>query len=145
MDDNANNQATVHVTLANFTEVTGRRFRVTRNQRERIEANTLTREDALQEFIRNGGLDSAVNKTSQIPVEVWASEGLTQENFSERVEALTGNKRRFRMNRSQAARVNSGEITRKQAFEETVAANLPVEESQSAEDVDIFNNGEVSN
>ena len=44
-----------NLTLANFSTLTGRRFRVTTEQQARIKAGTLTREQAFQEFLKELG------------------------------------------------------------------------------------------
>ncbi len=44
----------VVLTLENYRSVTGKRFRVTPEQKARIKAGTLTREEAFQEFLRKG-------------------------------------------------------------------------------------------
>lgn len=41
----------VVLTLENYRSVTGKRFRVTPEQKVRIKAGTLTREEAFQEFL----------------------------------------------------------------------------------------------
>lgn len=88
----------------------------------------LTREAAYEAFMAvssdtgQTGLDKLRSRKPAIPDEIFLQEGLTLENFSERLEVLIGVKRRFRLSRPLAARVKAKEITREQAFAETVAA-----------------------
>lgn len=122
------------ITLENYTEITGRRFRVSNDQKNRIEAGELTREEAFQEFINNGGLER--NKRSEapsIPDEVFERSDLTLDNFPEITKEITGQARRFRVSSEQSVRIRNGEITREQAFAEYVeqrrnAANEVVNE-----------------
>lgn len=111
-------------TLENFTERTGRRFRISREQKTRIEAGSLTREEAFNEFISNGGLQltRSSSNISVIPPEVFLEPGLTLETFSSVVKTKTGVARRFRVSSEQAARIKAGELTREQAFLETISA-----------------------
>ncbi len=109
------------LTLDNFFARTGFRFRVSKEQRQRIEAGTLTREQAFEEFLSNGGIDRLQNQNKQvIPDTVFQDPDLTLDNFAEKVAAVTGTPRRFRVSRDQAQRIRSGELTREQAFQETL-------------------------
>lgn len=112
------------LTIDNFFQETGYHFRVNRKQSALIKAGTLTREQAFQEFITNGGLESlkARPRGKHIGLNaVLQHEGLTLENFSEVSKNLTGNARRFRMNRSQVERFKAGTLTREQALSESIA------------------------
>lgn len=110
------------ITLDNFTERTGMRFRISREQRDRIHAGELTREGAFQEFLQSGGLEKVQNRPPDIPKSVYLDPDLTVDNFPDKVEAATGVKRRFRVSREQSARIKAGELTREQALAETVEA-----------------------
>lgn len=115
------NSITTDLTVVNFTERTGFRFRISREQKARIAAGTLTREGAFQEFLSSGGVDR-LNKSRRpdVPLEVYLDPELTVENFSEKVKALTGVARRFRVSREQRARIEAGTLTREQALSEIV-------------------------
>lgn len=104
------------LTLDEFSKQTGRRFRVTTEQAARIEAGTLTREVAFQEFLAAGGLEKVIPRKQQIPDEFYLQEGLTADNFSERLLAQTGIVRRFRISKDKAG------LTRDQALQEIIAA-----------------------
>jgi hypothetical protein len=153
--------------IKTFTKETGFRFRVTKEQKARIELSklsdaertqavtatpeelqtlfglkehhkwldlvsafaakweatlVLSREAAYEQFRQEQGLERLRGRKPSIPDEIFLQEGLTLENFSERLEALIGVKRRFRLSRSLAQRVVQKELTRDQAFAETVAA-----------------------
>jgi hypothetical protein len=150
-----------------FTKETGFRFRVTKEQKARIELSklsdteraqainasseqlqtlfglkehhkwlslvpalvakwdatlVLSREAAYEQFRQERGLERLQGRKPSIPDEIFLQDGLTLENFSERLESLIGVKRRFRLARSLAQRVENKELTRQQAFAETVAA-----------------------
>lgn len=150
-----------------FTKETGFRFRVTKEQKARIELTqlsdaeraqavtatpeglavmfglkdqprwlalvpalaarwesslSLTRDAAYAAFRQEQGLERLQGRKPAIPDEIFLQEGLTLENFSEKLEALIGVKRRFRLSRSLAERVEAKELSREQAFAETVAA-----------------------
>lgn len=157
-----------------FTKETGFRFRVTKEQKARIELTKLTdaersqavtatpeqlqvlfglkeyhkwlelvpglaakwdstlalsRDAAYEQFRQAQGLERLQSRKPAIPDEIFLQEGLTLDNFSERLEALIGVKRRFRLSRELAKRVENKELTREQAFQETVAQkrqNLPL-------------------
>lgn len=110
-----------NLTLQNFTEVTGRRFRVSRDQQERIAAGHFTREQAFQEFLANGGLDNVARESApSIPDAVFEREDLTLDNFGQVTLEVTGKTRRFRVSSSQSDRIRAGELTRAQAFAEYV-------------------------
>ena len=115
------NSTTTDLTIDNFTERTGFRFRISREQKARIAAGTLTREGAFQEFLSSGGVDR-LNKSRRpdVPLEVYLDPELTVENFSEKVKTLTGVARRFRVSREQRARIEAGTLTREQALSEIV-------------------------
>jgi len=55
------------LTLENFHEKTGFRFRVSNEQFARIEASTLTREQAFAEFIAAGGADKLKPRKPEVP------------------------------------------------------------------------------
>lgn len=115
------------LTIDNFNERTGFRFRISREQKLRIEAGTLTREAAFAEFLSNGGLDRLQSgRRPEIPDEIFADPDLTVDNFSEKVKILTGIARRFRVSQEQNARIEAGTLTREQALAETVAAKKKV-------------------
>lgn len=80
----------------------------------------LTREQAFQAFLEDGGPDRLKNRKPDVPISVYQDPTLTLENFSAKVEAATGAKRRFRLPRNLAKRVEAKEITREQGFQETV-------------------------
>ena len=111
------------LTVENFTERTGRRFRVSREQHARIKAGTLTREEAFNEFLSNGGpqLSRPATTVTSVPIEVFLEPGLTIETFSDVVKAKTGKPRRFRVSSAQAELIKAGKLTREQAFSETVS------------------------
>ena len=93
-----------------------KRFRLTKSQRERITAGTLTREQAFQEFIATGGLER-IRKTKQnVPASVWEDAELTIDNF------LSKTGLRFRLTKEQASRVKDGSTTREQVFAEYIAS-----------------------
>lgn len=111
---------TENLTIDNFTNQTGFRFRVSRDQKARIDAGEITREQAFQEFLSSGGLERLESRLPEIPDSVYLDPTLTLENFSERVEAAIGVPRRFRVNQSQANRIALGDMTRAQALAEVV-------------------------
>jgi len=111
------------LTLENFTKETGLRFRVSMAQQLAIKSGTLTREQAFNDFLANGGLEKLKNKSRpEVPDEVYHMDGLTLENFGEFVEKKIGVSRRFRVSREQAKRIEEGTLTREQALQETIAA-----------------------
>jgi hypothetical protein len=110
------------LTLANFHEKTGYRFRVNNEQNERIENGTLTREQAFAEFLASGGAAKLKPRKPEIPDSVYLSDGLTVDNFSEKVKEATGVSRRFRMSREQCKRHKDGVLTREQALQEVIAS-----------------------
>lgn len=167
------------LTLENFRERTGYRFRVTNKQQARIYLTSLsdearaalvganaervadtygqrngnaepfkwmklvgemaanwtadlelTREQAFETFIAEGGLERLQNRKPDVPLSVYQDESLTLENFSAKVEAATGAKRRFRLPRDLAKRVEDKEITREQGFQETVRRILDSAQEQ---------------
>lgn len=84
---------------------------------------TLTREAAFQEFLAEGKLKELEERTRpDVPPAVFLTEGLTLENFAERVKAAVGIARRFRVSREQANRIKAGSLTREQALAEVIAA-----------------------
>jgi len=117
------------LTLENYSERTGRRFRVNREQAERIKAGSLTREEAFQEFLANGGTPST--DSTPIPREVLEDPELTLDNFTDFVRERTGQSRRFRVSQEQSDRIKAGTLTREQAFAEWRNSQL---ENQSQED-----------
>lgn len=110
------------LTLENFQEKTGFRFRVKNDQNERIARGEITREQAFAEFLATDGPSKLKPRKPDVPDSVYLSEGLTLANFSEKVKAATGVARRFRMNRDQCDRFGKGALTREQALEEVIAA-----------------------
>lgn len=168
------------LTLDNFRELTGYRFRVTNEQQARIyltglsdDARTalaganpervadivgkrnhegnpfrwmtlvgdfatnwttdlqLTREQAFNEFVSSQGLERLEGRKPDVPLSVYQDQTLTLTNFSERVEAATGHKRRFRLPTDLAERVENKEITREQGFQETVQRILTSAQEQN--------------
>ena len=83
---------------------------------------SLTREDAFQEFLADGGLERLQNRNPEIPDSVYLDPDLTIDNFTSKVEAVIGVKRRFRVSRDQKARLKDGSLTREQALAEVVAS-----------------------
>ena len=109
------------LTIENFTEKTGFRFRVSKEQAARIGDGQLTREQAFTEFIDGGGLKRLQDRRPSIPDSVYLDPDLTLENFSDKVLAATGTRRRFRVSREQFARIKDGQLTREGALAEVVA------------------------
>lgn len=121
------NSTTSDLTTENFTERTGFRFRISQEQKDRIAAGALTREGAFQEFLASGGLERLQkSRRPDVPLELYQDPELTVENFSEKVKALTGVARRFRVSREQRQRIKAGTLTREQALAEIVAASKVV-------------------
>jgi hypothetical protein len=162
---------TLDLTLDNFTDRTGSRFRVSKEQAARIaltdlsdedrnalvglsvdeaadrlgarglkgkplnwveealellahgwsDSMALSREGAFQEFLADGGLDKLEKRPPAIPDELYLDPELTVDNFPEKVEALIGRKRRFRVSREQHQRIKAGTLSREGALAETVA------------------------
>ena len=110
------------LTLDNFNAKTGFRFRINNEQKERVKAGTLTREQAFTEFLASGGADKLKPRKPEIPLSIYLCDGLTVANFSERVKADTGVARRFRMSREQCKRHKDGVLTREQALQEVIAS-----------------------
>ncbi len=118
-----NSTTTTDLTTENFTERTGFRFRISQEQKDRIDAGTLTREGAFQEFLASGGLERLQgSRRPDVPLQVYQDPELTVDNFSEKVKALTGVARRFRVSREQRQRIKAGTLTREQALAEIVAS-----------------------
>lgn len=168
-----NDMTNTDLTLNNFTEQTGKRFRVNNVQLARIaltaldddyrqtlvglnhedlatrlKANSpkgnpfswvkevpsllaawssdleLTREGAFDEFIKDGGIKRLQdNNNCSVPNEIYMDPDLTLENFTDKAKALTGKgNNRFRVSSEQKQRIADGNLTREQAFTETVAA-----------------------
>lgn len=113
---------TDQLTPDNFQEKHGHRFRVNNEQQARIAAGTLTREQAFEEFLAKGGVEKLKPRKPEIPDSVYLSDGLTLENFSERVKEATGVARRFRMSRAQSALATESKLTREQALAEVIAS-----------------------
>ena len=86
---------------------------------------SLTREAAFQEFLADGGLERLQNRNPEIPDSVYLDPTLTIDNFTAKVEAVIGVKRRFRVSRDQKARLKDGSLTREQALAEVVASKQP--------------------
>lgn len=115
------NTSTSDLTLENFTEKTGFRFRISREQQAKINDKSLTREEAFREFLDGGGLERLQQRSKpEVPDSVYLEDGLTIDNFSERVKLATGTARRFRVSREQAQRIEAGTITREQALLEII-------------------------
>ena len=111
----------LNLTIENFTATTGFRFRISREQGQRIKAGTLTREQAMQEFLANGGLERLkVSRRPDVPDEVFTDPTLTIANFSDKVKNLTGVSRRFRVTQEQRGRIAAGTLSREQALAEIV-------------------------
>jgi len=109
------------LTIDNFKEKTGKRFRITSEQKIRIANGSLTREQAFQEFLKSGGLEKTLQKKSpKLDENFWTDPELSLENFSEKAEQATGHKHRYRVSIEQKTRIENGTLTREQAFEETV-------------------------
>jgi hypothetical protein len=102
------------LTLDNFLERTGLRFRVSNTQFELIKAGQLTREQAFQEALENGDIQKRIAEEEALR-NAWHDPTLTLGNFKER----TG--RRFRLNRERTQMVETKVITREEAFAQTVA------------------------
>jgi hypothetical protein len=113
------------LTLNNFHEATGHRFRVTKEQHARILAGEITREQALQEFIDGGGLKRMTEQRETIPSSVLLDPSLTVENFRER----TG--RRFRRTKEQVSRG----ISPQEALAEMVASAVAANQTEQVENV----------
>jgi len=111
------------LTIDNFTERTGFRFRISREQKGRIAAGTLTREGAFGEFLASDGLGRLQkSRRPDVPLEIYQDPDLTVDNFSEKVKTLTGIARRFRVSREQRQRIKAGTLTREQALAEIVSS-----------------------
>ncbi len=109
------------LTIDNFKEKTGKRFRITSEQKIRIANGSLTREQAFQEFLKSGDLQKTLQKKSpKLDENFWTDPELSLENFSEKAEQATGHKHRYRVSIEQKTRIENGTLTREQAFEETV-------------------------
>ena len=113
---------TSDLTIDNFTQRTGFRFRVNRDQKTQINEGTLTREQAFEAFLAAGGLERLEGRPSDIPDSVYLDPTLTLENFSDVVKATTGTSRRFRVSRDQHALIKDGTLTREQALAEVIAS-----------------------
>jgi hypothetical protein len=96
------------ISFEEYTRLTGKRFRLSRDQQRRVATGEITREDALRERFASG-LDEFVKKS--IPDSVWLDPELSLANYSEK----TG--RRFRMTREQTTR----NIGREAAFQEILS------------------------
>lgn len=159
------------LTIDNFTERTGFRFRVTKDQASRIavtdllepervklstmsveeaatflkakntdgqplswvsdaisraaewnDSQSLTRQEAFDLFIKNGGLDRLKGRRPEIPDSVYLDPTLTLENFAQKVKDATGVERRFRVSREQNVAIEAGTMTRQQALAAIVAS-----------------------
>lgn len=122
-----NTATTTDLTIDNFTERTGFRFRVSREQKARIAAGTLTREGAFSEFLASDGPGRLQQSNRpEVPDEVYNDPTLTPDNFSEKVKAITGTSRRFRVSLEQKNRIAAGTLTREQALAEVVASKKKV-------------------
>ncbi|MCV0439834.1 MAG: hypothetical protein K5880_14495 [Hydrogenophaga sp.] len=130
------------LTIENFTERTGFRFRISRDQKALIDDGQLTREQAFAEFLAGGGLERLQGRRPEIPDSLYLEDGLTLENFSDRVEAAIGVSRRFRVSREQHARIKDGQLTREQALAEVVSAKRA--EATAATEATVTNEPEVA-
>ena len=117
------------LTLDNFTERTGRRFRVSREQNARIKAGSLTRQGAFEEFMANGGTNSS--ESNPIPISVLQDPEMSLDNFTKVVRERIGENRRFRVSSEQNTRIKSGELTREEAFSEWVRAQVEADQTQT--------------
>ena len=82
---------------------------------------SLTREQAFDVFIRNGGLERLNGRRPEVPDSVYLDPTLTLENFSDKVKEATGVSRRFRVSREQNAAIKAGTLTRQQALSAIIA------------------------
>lgn len=98
-------EATQTMSLEEYTERTGKRFRLSRDQKRRFDAGEITREQALQERVTEG-LEKFVKKS--VPDSVWLDPELSLANYSDKTGI------RFRKTLDQIARG----LTREQAFQE---------------------------
>lgn len=78
---------------------------------------SLTRAGAFQQFLMEGGLEKLRGRKQEVPLTVWLDAELTVETFSDKVEAATGEVRRFRRLKIQKERG----LSREQALAEVVA------------------------
>jgi len=101
------------LTLDNFLERTGLRFRVSREQNQQIKDGTLTREQAFQQALESGQIQERVEEAERLR-NAWLDDDLTLANF----EAKTG--RRFRLDRERAKMVQNKVLTREEAFAQTL-------------------------
>lgn len=102
------------LTLNNFLERTGLRFRVNNEQHQLIASGELTREAAFQQALESGDIQKRVDQEAALR-NAWLDLTLTLKNFTEK----TG--RRFRLSRERAQLVRSKVITKEEAFAQTVA------------------------
>lgn len=107
------------LTLDNFLERTGLRFRVSSTQFELIKSGELTREQAFQDALASGEIQKRVAEEMTLR-SAWHDSTLTLANFKER----TG--RRFRLSRERTQMVDAKLITREEAFAQTVAERRQV-------------------
>lgn len=110
-----------NITLENFQKLTGRRFRMNREQSQRFKDGSLTREAAFQEFISNGGLN--VKSKKELDLSTLEDPSLSLENFQERTGL------RFRVSKDQSRRLSSGEMTREEAFREFLQEKINAKRS----------------
>jgi hypothetical protein len=103
--------STENLTLENFYEKTGLRFKVTKEQQARISAGELTREQALQEFVNSSALEKALSRKAatdsrpDIPDEVFVDPDLNLSNYREKVAQYGGpTSARFRRTKDQISR-----------------------------------------
>jgi hypothetical protein len=81
----------------------------------------LTREKAFEEFVASGGVQALDDRKPPVPDSVYLEEGLTLENYQDRVLAATGVRRRFRLSTDLSEKVRNKTMTREQAFQETIS------------------------
>jgi len=80
----------------------------------------LTREQAFEDFLAEGGLERLQNRPVDIPLSVYLDADLTLENFSAKVEEAIGSPRRFRASQEQHALIKSGQMTREEALQQVI-------------------------
>jgi hypothetical protein len=114
--------STQQMTLSDFTGM-GYRFRLTDDQKARVDAGEITREQAFEEFRDNGGVDRRINagktptrRYPAIPASFWLDPELTLDNYAEKIAEATGIPRRFRVPRN----LQGQDLTREEAFARVV-------------------------
>lgn len=106
-----------------YKKHTGNKFRLTPKQKELVDSGKMTRLEAFDQFVASGRSTNIRKQNKmKLPLSFWLTEGLTLDNFSDKVYAVMGFRRRFRVTPEQLARMKAGLITRDMAFAETVSA-----------------------